>query len=207
MASWRLRVRGSGRVLTPGGQGRGARVHLWKGRSARSSGASFALGAEMTNASANGGPPEAEELTGYASLATVFATGTALLLAVLSREKRLPRYWTVRDLAMTGIATSRLARLATRDRVTMPLRAPFTSYEGTRGAGEVSESPRGRGLRRAIGRLLTCPYCATPWLTVASLGALALRPRTTRFIQAMLVSATLSDFVQQLYAASRKLDR
>jgi hypothetical protein len=93
----------------------------------------------------------------------------------------------------------------TRDRVTMPLRAPFAEYAGPAGAGEVTQRPRGHGLRRAIGTLMTCPFCASPWIATASLGALAVRPRAARFVQAILVSMTMADFVQQLYAASRKL--
>jgi hypothetical protein len=167
------------------------------------------LRATMTAKSTDGAPPapEPEELGGYASLATLFAIGTAVLLSSLSREGRLPQRWSARDLVITGIATSRLARLATRDRVGMPFRAPFAQYDGPAGAGEVNQSPRGRGLRRAIGKLLTCPFCATPWIAAASLGALALRPRVTRFIQGMLVSVTVADFMLQFYAASRKLDR
>ncbi len=144
---------------------------------------------------------------GYATLATIFSVGLALLIAVLAKERRLPRRWRARDVIATGIATSRLARIATRDRVTMALRAPFAEYERSAGAGEVSERPRGHGLRRAIGTLLTCPFCAEPWIATASLGALAVRPRATRFVQAILVSVTLADFVQQLYAASRRLEQ
>ncbi len=143
---------------------------------------------------------------GYAALATFFSVGLATLIALLAKERRLPVRWTVRDVVATGIATSRFARIVTRDRVTMPLRAPFAKYAGAAGAGEVTERPRGRGLRRAIGTLLTCPYCAAPWIAAASMGALAVRPRATRFVQSILVSVTLADFVQQLYAASRKLD-
>ncbi len=143
-------------------------------------------------------------LAGYATLSAVFATGLGVLLATLARERRIPRHWSTRDLLMTGIATSQLARILTRDRVTMLWRAPFTKYEGPSGAGEVRERPRGRGLQRAVGSLITCPFCAAPWIASASLGALALRPRFTRFVQAILVSVTVADFVQQLYAGARK---
>ena len=38
------------------------------------------------------------------------------------------------------------------------LRSPFTRYTGEAQPSEVSEEPRGRGLRRAVGELLVCPY-------------------------------------------------
>jgi hypothetical protein len=151
---------------------------------------------------------ESEELPlgGYAVLATVFATGLTALLATLTTERRLPNEISIRDLLQTGIATNRIARVITRDRVTMPLRRPFAEYTGRAGPNEVSERPRGRGLRRAIGSLITCPFCAAPWIAAASLGALLFRPRITRFVQAIFVCVTVSDFVQQLYSASRTLD-
>jgi hypothetical protein len=152
-----------------------------------------------------GGHRAEDPLAGYATLATVFAVATAAALAGLARRGRLPRQWSVRDLLMTGIATSRLARIVTRDRVTMPFRAPFTEVEGSAGAGEVHEKPRGRGLRRAVGSLVTCPFCAAPWIATASLLALAVRPRVTRFVQGMLVSVVIADSVQQGYAALRKV--
>jgi hypothetical protein len=145
-------------------------------------------------------------LGGYAALAAIFVAGLSTLLATLATERRLPRAVSTRDLVLTGIATQRLARVITRDRVTLPLRAPFTEYAGPAGAGEVTQTPRGRGLRRAIGSLLCCPFCAAPWIAAASLGALAVRPRVTRFVLSIFVSVTVADFVQQLYAASRKLD-
>jgi len=147
-----------------------------------------------------------EELpvAGYATLATIFATDMAGLLAALASDHRLPRLWSVRDVLMTGLATSRLARLITRDRVAMALREPFVVSTGSAGAGEVKGRPRGHGLRRAVGSLLTCPFCAAPWVATALLGGLAVRRRATRFIEAMLVSVVIADFVQQLYAVSRR---
>jgi hypothetical protein len=145
-------------------------------------------------------------LGAYATLAAIFVVGLSTLLGTLATERRLPREVSTRDLVLTGIATQRLARVITRDRVMQPFRAPFAEYHGPAGAGEVHQKPRGHGLRRAIGALLTCPFCAAPWIAAASLGALVLRPRVTRFVQGIFVSVTVSDFVQQLYAASRKLD-
>jgi hypothetical protein len=152
-----------------------------------------------------GGHPAEDPLAGYAALATVFAVATAASLAGLTRKGRLPRQWSLRDLVMTGVATSRLARIVTRDRIAMPFRAPFTEVEGPAGAGGVQEKPRGRGLRRAVGSLVTCPFCAAPWIATTSLLALAVRPRVTRFVQGMLVSVVIADSVQQAYAALRKV--
>ncbi|MCL2448155.1 MAG: DUF1360 domain-containing protein [Polyangiaceae bacterium] len=145
-------------------------------------------------------------LGGYAALATVFVASIAAVLSALASERRLPKDVSTRDLVLTGVATSRLARVLTRDRVAMPLRAPFAEYTGPGGPGEVHERPRGRGLQRAIGSLLTCPFCAAPWIAAGALVALELRPRVTRFVRGIFVSVTVADFVQQLYVAARTLD-
>ena len=144
-------------------------------------------------------------LGGYAALMSVFALGASAVY-VASRHKWLMPIRSS-DLLLTGLAAHELARIVTRDSVTGPVRAPFTEYVGSAGAGEVKERPRGRGLQRAIGQLLTCPYCASPWASMALIGGLALAPRPARFVRAMLVVSTISAFMHQLYAGARKLSR
>ncbi|HVJ88466.1 MAG TPA: DUF1360 domain-containing protein, partial [Labilithrix sp.] len=72
------------------------------------------------------------------------------------------------------------------------------------GAGEVRERPRGEGLRRALGSLLTCQFCAAPWITLVLTTALVVRPRPTRVVASGLAVVTVSDFLQQLYALARR---
>lgn len=134
---------------------------------------------------------------------TVFTGTCGALLYAGAKTKRLPRM-SAADIALLGVATHRLARIVSRDKVTMPLREPFTELEGTAGAGEVNERPKGRGLRRAIGTLLSCPYCMGPWIASALTAALALRPRETRVVCAMLAVTTVADFMHQSYAFMRR---
>ncbi len=47
----------------------------------------------------------------------------------------------VQDTALCAVATHKLSRLLARDPVTSPLRAPFTSYQGTAGPAELDETP------------------------------------------------------------------
>ena len=68
---------------------------------------------------------------------------------------KLPEKMRIGDLLLLGVATHKVSRLVTKDWVTAPLRAPFTHYEGSAGAGEVKEKSRGRGMRRALGELFT----------------------------------------------------
>jgi hypothetical protein len=142
-------------------------------------------------------------LAGYAALMSIFTAGAAAAFVASRRRWIVPE--TPADLLMTGLAVHELARIVTRDAVTGAVRAPFTEYVGTAGAGEVRERPRGKGLQRAIGQLLTCPFCATPWAATALLGALAVAPRPARFARALLVVSSISSFTQQLYAACRRM--
>jgi hypothetical protein len=60
-----------------------------------------------------------------------------------------------------------VSRRITKDSVTSPFRAPFAEVRGPEGLGEVKQRVRGRGLRRAIGELVTCPFCVGQWVATA----------------------------------------
>lgn len=141
---------------------------------------------------------------GYAVLMGAFL-GAFSTVAFLARAKnQLGNGLSARDVFFAGVAVHKLSRTLTRERVTVPLRVPFTHYAGTDGAGQVREQPRGRGLQLAIGNLVTCQYCAGPWLALAITAGLVLAPRATRLANGMLGIATLSDFLHQAYAGARR---
>ena len=134
---------------------------------------------------------------------TTFAGVFGAMLWLGQKKKLLPRRVAPYDIALIGLATHRLTRIVTRDKVAEPIRSPFTEYQGPAGAGEVNERARGRGLRRAIGTLLTCQYCAGPWIASALFAALVARPRETRVVASMLAATAVSDFTHQAYAFVR----
>ncbi len=78
-------------------------------------------------------------------------------------------------------------------------RAPFTRYQHDDGPGEVSEAARGRGLRRAVGELLVCPYCIGMWISAAFAAGLLVAPRFTRWFAAVLVALFGADVLQIAY--------
>ena len=143
-------------------------------------------------------------LGGYAALMALFVGAFGTVASMARARHRLGNDLTARDLLLAGVAVHKLSRTITRERVTVPLRAPFTRYTGTDGAGQVRERPRGRGLRRALGSLLTCQYCAGPWMAMAVTAGLLFAPRVTRMANSMLTVATLSDFLHQAYAGARR---
>ncbi len=142
-------------------------------------------------------------LGAYAVLVLAFVGGFGSMLVQASRNGKLPRRIGARDIALLGVATHRLTRLFTRERVTAIVRFPFTRLEGTAGAGEVSEHARGHGLQRAVGSLMTCQFCAAPWTAAGLTAGLLKRPRETRVIASVLAMIAISDFLHQAYAKAR----
>jgi hypothetical protein len=147
---------------------------------------------------------EHEPLVDYALLATTFATvtGGAILGAV--RQGACPTTLPIHDAALLGLATARLARLVTREKVTRPLRAPFTEKEPDADPDEVSEQPRGEGLTRAIGELLTCPRCFAMWASSARAIAFVFAPGPTRVVSGLLAASLISDWVNIRFAHARE---
>jgi Protein of unknown function (DUF1360) len=142
-------------------------------------------------------------LGSYAVLVGVFNAlfGALLLLSTRSRG-RLPEKVGLRDLLLVGVATFRLSRMLGKDRVTSFLRAPFTEYEGSGGRAEVEERPRGRGVRRALGELLVCPYCLAQWVAAGFVYGLVLQPRATRLVASVFAVKAFADACQIAYKAA-----
>jgi hypothetical protein len=129
--------------------------------------------------------------------------GAGLILA-RRRGRDLPERPALADIALVGIASHKLSRLIAKDKVTSPLRAPFTELEGSGGPGELEEKARGAGTRRAIGELLICPYCLDLWVVAAFSIGLLFAPRLTRFLAAVFAALTVSDFFQIAYKAAEE---
>ena len=143
-------------------------------------------------------------LAEFAAMMTFYLVSTAVLTGVAMREQRLPRRFGVLDVALLGVATHKLSRLLAKDRITGILRAPFVNYMRSAGAGEVEEEPRGRGIQRGIGTLISCPYCMGPWCATALGFGLLFAPRVGRFFVGILTAVTLSDFLHRGYAATKE---
>lgn len=130
----------------------------------------------------------------YAALSSVF-TG-AFTAALALGYKRLPERFSAGDLVLLSVATHKLSRLLARDRVTRPLRAPFTEVEDASSSRDMKERPRGRGLKRAIGELLSCPFCLDQWVAGAFVGGLIFAPRPARTTASMFAVVAGSDYLQ-----------
>jgi hypothetical protein len=144
----------------------------------------------------------------YTALTVAFAGLAAGGFAALSAAGKTPGRPSIRESVRLGIATHKLARMIAKDKVTAPYRAPFTRFQTTEGTApaEVAETVRGEGMRRAIGELLTCPYCLAPWIATGLLYGSEVAPRPTHTAISVLEAVTVSDFLQVLYkGADEKL--
>jgi hypothetical protein len=131
--------------------------------------------------SADYAPPEMRPpLRSYAVMMAIFnGLFVAGLVVARRRGRELPDRPPLGDIALVGVASHKLSRLITKDKVTSPIRALFTELEGSGGPGELEEKARG-----SIGILFA--------------------PRPTRFVAALFAALTVSDFFQIAYKAAEE---
>jgi hypothetical protein len=89
------------------------------------------------------------------------------------------------DLLLLSLASFRLTAIVTEEKVARSLRAPFceriviTKSDGTAAEEEV---PAGRGLRRAAGEMILCPWCAGVWIATLLVFFWILLPGISRVV-------------------------
>jgi hypothetical protein len=137
----------------------------------------------------------ARPLHEYASLVTVFSA--ALGGFVVLGRKRLPERIGFGDLARVGLASYKIGRLVAKDEVTTWVRAPVTR-------DEEAQEPEREGMARALGELVTCPYCIGLWVSAGLTGALVLRPRETRLVTTVFGAQAIADFLNAAFVRVRR---
>jgi hypothetical protein len=142
---------------------------------------------------------EEQLLAEYGAALAFYVASVVVLTGAASARHRFPKKFSLLDLTLLGIATHKLSRIIAKDRITGVLRAPFVCYIRSAGAGEVEEEPRGRGIQRGIGNLISCPYCMAPWTATALAFGFLFAPRVTRFFAGVFASVAMSDFLSRAY--------
>src|SRR5919107_1658047 len=128
----------------------------------------------------------------------VGAAATAIRVSGRELPSRIP----LGDAVLLTIGTFRLARRIAKDPVTAPVRAPFTSYQGTSGEAEVAEEVREHGgVKHAVGELLTCPFCMAQWVGTGFVLGYVTAPRATRLAALTMTMVAGSDVLQFVYDA------
>ncbi len=143
-----------------------------------------------------------QTLSSYATLIGVFNLIFALFLLVARRMGRpIPERVEIKDIALLGVATHKVSLVVANDAVTSPLRAPFTELQEKQSPKSMDEEPRGSGLRRSIGELISCKFCLGAWLASFFTYGLVLAPRVTRLLATVFAILALSDHLHQTYKA------
>jgi len=141
-------------------------------------------------------------LFSYGVLAGVFNLVFALFLLVARVTGRpIPERIEARDIALLGMAAHKVSLVGSQDAVTSPLRAPFTELQEKESPKKIDEKPRGEGLQRSVGELLTCKFCLSVWVASFFTYGLVLVPRLTRLVAAVFAIVTVSDHLHQIYKA------
>ena len=142
-------------------------------------------------------------LGGYSVLSTTFVVGVIGSVVAASRARGgLPQRYGPWDLITAGTATHKISRMLTRDRVASVIRTPFVEDQERAGHGEVTGRPRGIGVRRAVGELLTCPHCLGQWIAAGFGVGMVAAPDVTRLVAFVYSTQAISDFLQLAYRAS-----
>lgn len=143
-------------------------------------------------------------LKGYLAALGVYAGLVAAAVAVGRWQNvRLPTRFSLGDTALLAVATHKASRLVTKSSVGSALRAPFTRYERPAGAAELVESTRGRGVRHAVGELVTCPFCTDVWLAGALTAGFVFAPKAARLVATTLTAVAVSDALHLAYDAAK----
>ena len=136
----------------------------------------------------------------YSLITITYLTLFAVLAVLVRRSKAAEEKPSGVDIALIGLATYRLSRLISYDRVTQYLRLPFIetgkgaeNIEGTR------EEPKGTGLRLAIGQLLTCTYCSSVWAAMFNSALSLLFPRVARLFLLTMAGSGLAELLDPLF--------
>lgn len=139
---------------------------------------------------------------GYALIMTIFLSAFGLAAAMVRRNPAtLNKTPPARDIALLGIATFRLSRLLTADRVTSILRRPFVEE----GVGEeqlegVVQKPKEEGqVTAAVGQLITCPWCTSVWAAAFNVYLLTFFPRIGRLFLLILTSSGISQLLDPVF--------
>jgi hypothetical protein len=143
-------------------------------------------------------------MRGYALLLGAFATSAAVATFAAWRSGRRPAPLTAFELGCMALATHKVSRLVAKDAVTSPMRAPFTRFQGPAGDAEVAEEVTGTGVAKAVGELVTCPFCIGPWAAATFMVGHTFAPTLTRATTNVLAAVAVSDFLHLGYAAAQQ---
>jgi hypothetical protein len=141
-----------------------------------------------------------EERAAYLALTGLFLTIFALFSARRRRQSDIAPLQ-ARDLVMLGFATFRLGHLISFDKVTEPLRLPFTETKMDDFGAAMTVEARGEGVQRALGELVSCPICSGTWVAAALVYGLNLFPGPARILTTIMGAIGMGEALHSLTEA------
>ena len=122
----------------------------------------------------------------YAALSITYGSLLAATAVSARHKESIP----ARELAPLAAATFALSKLVVREKVETWVRDPFVEEHPD---GE--RTPRGKGLRYAVGELLTCTRCTGAWSALALVGLRLHSPTAGRAVTSVLAASAGNDFL------------
>jgi len=122
------------------------------------------------------------------------------VMAALYFLGRLPTNIGPFDLVLLGLAAARLTDIISTDQIMEWLRRPFVKMETTEIAEREVETRtgRGRGLKKVIGDLLSCPWCVGVWVAASLTYAYFLLPAVIWVFILIMAIAEIGSLLQTL---------
>jgi Protein of unknown function (DUF1360) len=110
-----------------------------------------------------------------------------------------------RELLPISAATFALSKVIAREKIGSWMREPFVEMDH----GE--RKPRGRGLRRVVGELVTCTRCVGAWSALGIVGLRLAAPASGRIVTNVLAASAGNDWLQagfkMLTASANRLEQ
>jgi hypothetical protein len=110
-----------------------------------------------------------------------------------------------RELVPISVATFALSKVIAREKIGSWMREPFVEMDH----GE--RKPRGRGLRRVVGELVTCTRCVGAWSALGIVGLRLAAPDSGRIVTNVLAASAGNDWLQAgfkvLTASANRLEQ
>lgn len=135
----------------------------------------------------------------YAMLTAAYGGLLATLAFSARRHPEETEPIATSELLALGAASFSLSKTIVHEKVDTWLRSPFVVGDGTS-----ERRPRGRGLRYAIGELLTCSRCMGTWSALSLVSLRLARPASGRAVVSVLAAAACNDFLQVAFAYARE---
>lgn len=137
--------------------------------------------------------PITETPTARSDYALISITYAGLLAATAASARGKPLLEHKEILPMSA-ATFALAKLLVHEKVETWVRAPFVEETPD------GKTPRGEGLRYAVGELMSCTRCLGAWSALGLIGLRLNAPHTGRFVTTVLAVSAGNDFLQTAFS-------